>query len=375
MIPTIETIPLQQLASGDHLSLQVYKFVGSRPGKKVYIQSNLHGGELAGNVVVHRLIEWLVTLEPSQMIGELWLVPVCNPVGVNVRSHHYASGRFDLYSGHNWNRIFWDYEKKAPPLRKFVESQLTLESSVIQHNFRQRIWEQFAQLRVEIDSTAGVPFHEKYRYLLQSLCLDADYVLDLHTSSDLAITYVYYFRDRQDSATLFQLDAAILLDDYDGDAFDEAFIKPWLALEQAFADLGRPIRFDVEAYTLELGSGMQIHPDAVGQGVRGVQNYLVTKGILEVPKLPHVDYSAMRLLPRSKQKRYYAPAGGMIQSRADLGTVVEAGSPLYELLRFNKAGTVPTVQTVHAARAGLVFDVATSQAVNEGEYVIGILED
>jgi hypothetical protein len=34
MIPSISTIPIQQLASGDRLSIQVYKFIGHQPGKR-----------------------------------------------------------------------------------------------------------------------------------------------------------------------------------------------------------------------------------------------------------------------------------------------------------------------------------------------------
>jgi len=40
---TISTMPLLQMASGDRLGLQVYRFTGSQPGKKAYIQANLHG--------------------------------------------------------------------------------------------------------------------------------------------------------------------------------------------------------------------------------------------------------------------------------------------------------------------------------------------
>lgn len=373
MIPTIETIPLQQLASGDTLSLQLYKFAGSRAGKKVYLQSNLHGGELAGNIVLYRLIEWLKTLQPNQLVGEIWIVPVCNPVGVNVRSHHYASGRFDAYSGSNWNRIFWDYEKHGAEIQAFAESQLALDANTIQQNFRHRIREAFIQLKAELDTAASVPFHRKYGYLLQSFCLDADYVLDLHTSSDLGITYVYHFRDRQESAPLFLLEASILLDDYDGDAFDEAFIKPWLALEQAFTNLGRSIRFDVEAYTLELGSGMQIDSEAVERGILGIQTYLSTKGVLNSSSVSRRN--TPRLATRTKTRRYYAPTGGMVQSRVALRTIVTAGDVLYEVIQFHKDGNLPTVQQVRAAKSGLVFDVSINQAVNEGEYVLGLLED
>ncbi len=39
------------------------------------------------------------------------------------------------------------------------------------------------------------------------------------------------------------------------------FIKPWLALEACFQQIGRNI--DIEAWTLELGSGMQMNPNSV----------------------------------------------------------------------------------------------------------------
>ncbi|MFM6207023.1 MAG: succinylglutamate desuccinylase, partial [Planktothrix sp.] len=51
MIPNIVTLPLIKLASGDQLGLQVYQFNGSKPGKKAYLQSNLHGAEISGNAV------------------------------------------------------------------------------------------------------------------------------------------------------------------------------------------------------------------------------------------------------------------------------------------------------------------------------------
>ena len=76
MIPIVSTIPLFQLASGDFLSLQIYKFFGAKSGKKVYIQSNLHGAEIVGNAVISQLIDFLITLDNTQLTGEIWLVPV-----------------------------------------------------------------------------------------------------------------------------------------------------------------------------------------------------------------------------------------------------------------------------------------------------------
>lgn len=131
MIPVITTVPLRQLASGDRLSLQVYKFIGSKPGKKVYIQANLHGAEIVGNAVIHQLIEFLVNLEDTELAGQIWLVPVCNPLSTNQRAHFFSSGRFCAYEGKDWNRIFWDYEKAGEDLDGFAKSQINLAPDVI----------------------------------------------------------------------------------------------------------------------------------------------------------------------------------------------------------------------------------------------------
>ncbi len=374
MIPEIITIPLRQMASGDYLSLQVYKFRGSQPGKKVYIQSNLHGAEIAGNTVIHHLIEFLQTIKDTDLVGEIWLVPVCNPIGTNERSHHFASGRYCAYEGKDWNRIFWDYEKQAGDLSAFVQSQLQFPVEVIRENYSRKIKEKFADAS-QNTHISGVPYTDKYRYQLQSLSIDADYLIDLHSSSNQGLTYLYYFRDRQDSAKYFQLDFGILLDKYDGDAFDEAFIKPWLALELAFQRLGRNIQFDVEAWTLELGAGMQINPESVGMGVWGVKNYLVHKGVLQTPidSPSNSNSHAMSLKSRTRDTRYYAPRGGMIQSRVELGREVKTGDTLYQIISFNKEGKLPTVMNIIAEQDGLVYDVATNQAVNEGEYVLATI--
>ncbi|MHC5831471.1 MAG: succinylglutamate desuccinylase/aspartoacylase family protein, partial [Nostoc sp.] len=102
-------------------------------------------------------------------------------------------------------------------------------------------------------------------------------------------------------------------------------------------DLGREIKFDVEAWTLELGTGMQMNSDSVAKGVRGVKNYLVQKGVLQIPNLSDdIKTHEMTFASSSNRKKYYAIAGGMIQSRIELGSYVKAGEKLYQILSFNK---------------------------------------
>ncbi|MEO0407522.1 MAG: succinylglutamate desuccinylase/aspartoacylase family protein [Cyanobacteria bacterium P01_A01_bin.135] len=375
MQPTLHQIPLASLTSGDTLFLQAYQFRGQQPGKKVYIQSNLHGAEIAGNAVIYELIEFLRSLASDQLTGEIWLVPLCNPLGSNQRTHHFSSGRFNPYDGKDWNRIFWDYEQEGEDLDDFAERHLEDDPLTLQQQYRQCIAEAFGQIKEAIASPQGVPFRELYRYRLQSLCLDADYLIDLHSSSNQGTNYLYYFAQREESARLFLLPAGILLDNYDGDAFDEAFIKPWLALEQRLAERGRPIQFDIEAWTLELGSGLRIQPESVAKGVRGIKNYLAAKQVLALPDFP-VDvpsYHDLRFTTSSKLARYYAPEGGLVQPLVSLGALVDAGQPLYRLLSFDKRQPQPQAIVVEAEHTGLVFDMAMNQAVNQGEYVLGIL--
>lgn len=376
MFPTITTLPLLQLASGDRLSLQVYKFMGATPGKKVYVQANLHGSEIAGNAVIHQTIEWLIGLDETQLTGEIWLVPVCNPLGVNLRSHYFSAGRFNPYDGRDWNRIFWDYEKTEVDVMAFAKLHLNDDLDTIQQHYRQGIQASFAQLTENLQRPSSAQLFEHYRVQLQSLCLDADYVIDLHTSAGYGLDYLYYFQRREQGARSFLLPVGLLLDRYDGDAFDEAFIKPWLALENGLAQLGRSVQFEIEAYTLELGSAMQLNPTSVASGLRGLKNYLIQKRLIAdstFASLPPFN-SSTQLTPRDSIRKYYAPAGGMIQNRVELGSLVAAEQPLYQILSFNKQGQLPASIEVRAEQAGLVFDVSTTQAVNQGEYVLEILE-
>ncbi|MBE9044497.1 succinylglutamate desuccinylase/aspartoacylase family protein [Pleurocapsales cyanobacterium LEGE 10410] len=371
MIPKISTIDLFKLASGDVLSLQVYKFIGES-GKKAYIQANLHGGEIVGNGVIQQLIEFLTTLERSQLTGEIWLVPVCNPLGVNQRSHFFSTGRFNSYDGKNWNRIFWDYEQEAKDLAEFAKSQQENSPEVIRSNYLAKIKQAWEQEFERINKPSSVPISEQYRYQLQSLCLDADYVIDIHSSSNQAIDFTFGFKERIDSIKYLLLEYGVLMDEYDGDAFDEAFLKPWLALEKELANLGKEIQFDVESWTLELGAGMAMNPTSVTKGVTGIKNYLAHKQMLSLPQ--SVTTADMTIVQRNKVNSYYAPTGGMVQSRLPLETRVNPGDRLYQLLSFNKRGQTPEIIDIYAETKGIVFDISTNQCVSQGEYVMDILD-
>lgn len=372
MLPTITQINLGKLASGDTISLQIYKFIGKKPGKKAYIQSNLHGAEIVGNAVIQQLIEFLSSLDEEQITGEIWLVPACNPLATNQRNHFFSTGRFNNYDGINWNRIFWDYEKCCDDLEDFARSQLNYPPEIIRKNYLAKINKAWQEEREKIKRSRSVPYKDFYRDRLQSLCLDADYVIDIHSSSNQGTDFIFCFQTREESAAYFLIEYGILMSEYDGYAFEEAFIKPWLALEKKLAQLGKNIKFEIESWTLELGSGMIMNPQSVTKGVKGIKNYLTYKQILDSTE--PLTTEKIKLVPRDAIKSYYAPTGGMIQWRLNLGTKVKQGDKIYQLLTLNKQGKTPEILDVYAETDGVIFDLSTNQSVNQGEYILDILE-
>ncbi len=371
MIPSIETIDLLQLACGNYLSISVYKFIGKQTGKKAYIQANLHGAEIVGNTVIYQLIDFLSQLKENQLIGEIWLLPLCNPLSVNQRNHFFSTGRFNSYDGKDWNRIFWDYQKECHDLKSFALSQTKLSPEQIRNNFLQKEKLALEKQLEQINSPSSTPFHQKYRYHLQSLAIDANYVIDIHSSSNEALEYLYCFNTREESAKYFGLEYGILMNQYDGDAFDEAFMKPWLALEKELDILGKKIQFDIESWTLELGASMESNPSSVAKGLQGIKNYLVYKNMLNIPSF-NLEAKPIQLIRKTNLKKYYAPAGGILKNRLSLGTKVQSGSQIYQIMSFEKT-QMPKTISIQAQTNGIIFDVGKNEAVNQGEYVLEIL--
>lgn len=376
MQPEIQTINLVRLCSGDNLALQIYQFRGKHPGKKIYIQANLHGAEIVGNAVIQALLSWLSSLAEEQLVGEIWLVPACNPMGMNQRSHFFSPGRYNSYDGKDWNRIFWEYHPEETELNRFVQDHLASSPETVSQNYQQRIEQSFQAEKEGSNQPSGAPFSVRYQQTLQSLCLDADVVIDIHSSSNQGIDYLFAFPNQEHSANAFLLDVGFLVKEPEGYTFDEAFIKPWLSLERAFAKFGREIHFGLASWTLELGSGMNANRPSVEKGIKGIKNYLASQNVVNVSEfpLPETDTYGIDLVDKTQLKKYYATTGGIIQNPPPLKSKVVAGDCLYQILQFNKEGTKPELISVPAEASGMIFDLGTNQAVNEGEYVLSVLE-
>jgi hypothetical protein len=113
----------------------------------------------------------------------------------------------------------------------------------------------------------------------------------------------------------------------------------------------------------------------VKKGIFRIKNYLAQKGVLKIRGFPLESTASHKVnfTIKSQIKKYYSPVGGMIRSRVQLGSLIKEGQLLYQLLSFNKNGELPKIIDVCAQADGLVYDVSTNHAVNEGEYVLGVM--
>ena len=88
--------------AGNPIDIVTYTLAAPAKGKRVYIQSGMHGGEIT-YWVQHRLFNFL---KENLKAGEVVFVPCANPAAWEQRSYFYTFGKFDLYDGKDPNTHF-----------------------------------------------------------------------------------------------------------------------------------------------------------------------------------------------------------------------------------------------------------------------------
>jgi hypothetical protein len=95
-------INVGQTIAGNPIDIVTYTIAAPAKGKKVHIQSGIHGGEVT-YWLQHRLFKFL---QENLKAGEVVLVPCANPASWEQRSYFYTFGKFDLYDGKDPNSHF-----------------------------------------------------------------------------------------------------------------------------------------------------------------------------------------------------------------------------------------------------------------------------
>jgi predicted deacylase len=334
-----EYIVVAQNASGRKMNVPLYRFIGEKPGPKVYIQSSIHGAEVQGNVVIYHLIQRLKQLP---ICGEIILVPNCNPVGTNIKAGEYTLGRFDPVNGTNWNRGYF-YDESL--IQEFAQSVQDDESiSHIKQRFRQQIKHILAE---KLEEPWGIGLAQRLNLKLQQLAFDADFVLDLH-NGPVSTRHIYVPEYAQSSASLFNIPHVILIPNKFAGALDEATFCPWWTLQTLLSDKRhKPIEFGVEAFTLEMGSQEVISFIDGEYDANSILSYLNAKGCLVTSDI--YPQTMRRVATYLKNyKVLYTQQGGMVEYLAKPGELIKQGQPLAKLLNVDELDTPNATELILA---------------------------
>ena len=316
--------PLHGSAPGTCRTLTSLHFGPRDTGRKAYLQASLHADELPPMLVAHHLRQRLTALEADgRLRGEVVLVPVANPIGLDQTLLHRHHGRFELASGENFNRHYPALFEAALPL---LEDRLGDDAQTNAASIR-------AALRQVVAAQPEPTELASLRKTLLGLACDAEVVLDLHCDAE-ALVHLYtgpaLWPQAEPLARLVGAEVSLLASESGDQPFDEACSQPWWQLEAHFR--GRfPVPMGCLSVTLELrGEADVAHPLAAGDADALVA-FLRHRGIVAgpPPELPPLRNPAT---PLAGTDILRAPTTGMVVFLRRLGDRVRAGEPVLEVI-------------------------------------------
>jgi uncharacterized protein len=336
--------PLLSPSLGTQRQVTSLHFGQAANGRKAYIQSSLHADELPGMLTAHKLRGLLAAAEAAGEIpGEVVLVPVCNPIGLDQSLMHHQVGRFELLTMENFNRNYPDFfnlvkDRIAPRLTPDAEANLGLVRAAMHEVLHEQT------VTTELESL---------RKLLMTLSCDADVVLDLHCDFE-AILHMYV---EQPMLPLMEplarlLGAQTLLwarGSGPSISFDEALSGPWWRLQAHFAGKA-PIPLGCASTTVELRSQTEVSDALASKDARAIVAYLQHAGVLSGPA-PALPDPLCEPTPLAGTEASHAPHPGVIDFVAQVGDRVAPGQLLARVVD----PLAPRETEIRSGIAGIVY--------------------
>ncbi len=317
--------PLLSPALGTQRQLTSFKFGRAGSGPKAYIQASLHADELPGMLVAHHLRGLLEGAEQrGEMVGEVVLVPMANPIGLSQTVMHHQIGRFELASMENFNRHYPDFfELLKDELAAVLGPDLDANKRSIRAAMRRVLLAQVP--RTELQSQ---------RQTLMLLSHDADLVLDLHCDYE-AVMHMYveqaYLTRLMPLAQRLGARALLWANGSGGSvSFDEALSGPWWRLRDHFADRA-PVPLACASTTVELRGLTDVTTTLAQQDAQAIFCYLQSEALVSgTPAAP--PPAQCEATPLAGTEAVLAPHSGVIAFACLPGDVVRAGQLLAEVI-------------------------------------------
>lgn len=325
MTRTVSDITLPPCRLGTRRALAVHRFgrPGARP--KVHIQAGLHADEVPGMLVAHHLVARLDNAEGGgeEVTGEVVVVPVANPIGLDQVVEGTLVGRHSLNLAGNFNRAFPDLAEGAAAR---VRGRLGPDAAANVALVRQALAAAHAEMRPEGEVAA-------LRHILLGLALDADIVLDLHCDQE-AVMHLYtaptLWPDAADLAAVLGCHAVLLAEESGGDPFDEACSSVWSRLRRRLGNEG-PIPPACLAATVELRGQADVDDALAGADADALFRFLQRRGAVTGAAGP-LPGLACAATPLDGADRVTTPVPGVVAFRHRPGDRVSVGTVVAEVV-------------------------------------------
>ena len=288
--------------------------------------------------VAHHLERYLNAAE-ADITGEVWVIPLANPIGLDQWISHKPQGRQDLESMQNFNR---GYPDLAELVQDTIAPRLTDDPAQNLAVIRDAFGTALSTLPrlTEIDAL---------RLTLLGWSHDADIVLDLHCDHE-AILHFYASPLRPDITDLLARATGaglVLVQEVSGgNAFDEAHTAPWAALRRAFGD---KVPAGCFSTTLEYRGQGDVDDAMAANDAARLMIFLGAVGAVAGTQPPAFDAAPIR--PLGGAVEHFAEQGGVVLWQAAAGDTVIAGQTLAEVLDPSTGHRIP----VTALTDGIMF--------------------
>jgi predicted deacylase len=317
--------------------------------------------------VLQHLVARLDELAAKNAVaGQVVVVPAANPTALSQFVSGSLLGRFELFSGRNFNRGFPDLTEAVAA---GVRGKLTADAEKNRALVRR-------EALAAIDRLPPAAEDDEMRRQLLRLAVDADVALDLHADGQsLLHIYTDSVHRLPAEALAVQMGAEVLLLGVDRKAFsfDDTINLLWSELAGRFPEF--PLPAGCLAATLEMRGRIDVSDALARQDAEHLVTFLMRRGILQGDPgtLPASRIRAVSPLQALAQVR--APAGGVAVFHRSPGDVVRRGEILADIVDPFAEDPLRGRHPVPSPADGLLFSRNLSRFVQRHQTFCKVIAD
>ncbi|EPZ51387.1 succinylglutamate desuccinylase/aspartoacylase family protein [Bacteriovorax sp. BAL6_X] len=341
--------------------LNIYDLVPDKVDESaptIYIQANVHGAELQGNMVIFKLLN---LLEDEHINARIRMVPNANPYATSIKMGTYTYGRFNPITGDNWNRMYLNFFDQK-------EGQGLISEDEIKACENKQAYKKLLKAKIieyrNFHKAYGIDENKNLFIYLQELASDADIVLDLHTAG-VGCRYIYGPDFLEEKMAELNFPFHLVIPPEFGGAMDEASFYPWVKFHETHKSENT-----FEAYTLELGSEELIDSKAGQIDAINIFNYLIKRGVIDADEI-NTKKNTQYFCELKNYKGFFAPSAGFIEYHKAPGEMFKKGEKVMSIYHFDKLESLEEViSPILAPCDGIVINHAPSSNVKRGMNIL-----